>query len=342
MTASASAPNQDRGVDSWMDLTVRSVRERSYHIGRLFNRFSFHFDQAYALAYRFPKEGVAELRCAVSALNDIETAMKTFDPSRQDRWNALAEFRELIQDEDFLRRQFDGLREKCNARETAPEVHEIQWLCTRDRAVLPTELLQALSHGDEAAFQLGIVVDQGMRPAHVAAELYSATVDGESWPETPPQLIRAGDVKPDETWTGILATWLTKADRDIPAPNISDPSRQWFDVIHELDRRIRFEPPTAGRSSSRLEVDVKTLQVRWNGVAYKVSDKGAWFLHGLKLIFDDPDRHGEYVSARQLKDLLGIPKFRSDQAKDGLDPALLELVEKRSRTGGHRLKECVA
>ena len=203
MTASASAPNKDRGVDSWMDLTVRNVREWSYHIGRLFNRFSFHFDQAYALAYRFQKEGVAELRCAVSALNDIETAMKTFDPSRQDRWNALAGFRELIQEEDFLRRQFDGLREKCNAREAAPEVHEIQWLCTRDRAVLPTELLQALGHGDETAFQLGIVVDQGIRPAHVAAEIYSATVGGESWPETPPQLIRAGDVKPDATWAGI-------------------------------------------------------------------------------------------------------------------------------------------
>ena len=333
-------------VDQWMSFTARGARESAYQMGRLFNRFCFHLDQAYAAYFYQHSLASSEKKNAVLVLEEIINQARRAQPSKSQRIIPIVDFREDIRDRSFLAKEFKSVIENCNAHGIDPceGVFFDQSAERKDR--LRLIILKLISKPRRQVFELGFAVDQVACPSRAAEELFGVMIRGDV---DDPQSIAfiPGQLPPDAACLRQLAWHLAKGGFSVKADRSIG---QQIDgtllfQIDKLDSAIRSEliVDTSKSNKPRLTVDLENSRATLADRTFELKDNSAVFLQALKQSFDNPLTRGNILSGPKIGNALKqpVPNFRSDRAFAKLPKEIKELIERCGKQG-FRLKQSLA
>ena len=313
--------------DKWTSIVPQGMSERAYHLGRLFNCFCFHCDQAHAAWYWFPKVALAQFQLAVAVLAELDHLFRLRNPSGSRRLSSLIAFRDELEDHDYLSEQFKPLCRRCDAREHEPAFEEVADLSAVTKDELRGILLDLLKKSHRSAFYLGISVDQAVRPSSSLKRLLCASDAAVRTGKPRLQAYSAGQVELDSDWLRLVKSWTAKNRMQdlLPQPFGTDGEVKLAAEIELFDRRIRVEFAERAKKTPRLTVDVIRCTAVLDGKPYKLTANGALYLKTLL------DANGAWVSGNEI-----FERFPVTKTRESLDLEIQKVIES-DRGKGSRL-----
>lgn len=331
--------------DSWIRANLIGPRQVAYQLGRLFNRFCFHIDQAYVAHFQLRDASVFQHRLAVQALRDIERQAQLLDLGNPGPVNSIREqieaFTTELDSPEYAER-YAELMERCSSFESDPSVQDLLRLGANGyKATVRSILLGLVGESASNCFSLGYAVDQAVRPDSVAtlvAQLREEAGAGKS--DRHVSGFGAGEVPAESDWDQPVRSLLIQTgtpDALVTSAN-SLGGRQLFDLIEQLDVAIRTafavtSAPQSAQRSSRLVIDRSTDRALLDGTWYVLAESAATLLAAML------DADGDWVTGSQIAKELGIEEFKVTRAKQGLPEPIRALIESNPGKGNRLIRE---